>query len=220
MLELNLVQKIAIWILPLLFAITVHEAAHGLMAYKLGDKTALFMGRLTLNPLKHIDMIGTLIIPAILLLIKSPIIFGWAKPVPINPRHLSNPRRDMALIGASGPVSNFLMAILWALFMKLGILLLHSGFGFALPIVYIGQAGVFINLALMVFNLIPIPPLDGSKILAILLPRRMAFKYEMLSPYFFLILILLILTGIMSFIFWHPVMFLYNVFSSIFGLGF
>src|SRR5438105_13994721 len=156
--QMNFIAKLAVWAIPVLFAITVHEVAHGWVAYKLGDKTAWMMGRLTLNPIKHIDPIGTILVPLVLLFLGG-FMFGWAKPVPVNFSSLRNPKRDMALVAAAGPATNFLMAIVWAIIMKIGLIVYHTGFHAAELFIYMGFAGIFINLIIMVLNLLPIPPL-------------------------------------------------------------
>jgi len=218
MIHLSLIQKIIIYALPLLFAITVHEVAHGWVASKLGDKTAQILGRLTLNPIKHIDMIGTIIVPLILLWLGG-FIFGWAKPVPVNPRNFKNPRHGMALVSIAGPLSNLFMAIIWAIIMKLGLVLYGRGIHAALPVILMGQAGIFINLILMILNLIPIPPLDGGHFVSSLLPGRIAYYYDRIEPYGFLILLILIATHVLSLIFTPALFFLYRIIASIFGLG-
>lgn len=195
--NLSLIQEVAIWVLPVLFAVTVHEVAHGWVANQLGDKTALLLGRLTLNPLKHIDLVGTIIIP-LLCLILGGFIFGWAKPVPVNWRNLKHPRKDAALVAIAGPISNLLMALIWAVIAKLGELGLHQGFSNALFLVYTGSAGISINLLLMILNLVPIPPLDGSRVVSSLLPPSLATAYEQIEPYGFIILVILIWTKVLS----------------------
>ena len=184
MIQFTFLQKIVLWAIPTLFAITVHEVAHGWVANKLGDKTAKIMGRLTLNPLKHIDPIGTVLIP-IILYWAGGFIFGWAKPVPVNPMNFNNPKRDTAIVATAGPVSNLIMTILWALIAKFGILLLQNNVQIGLVLNYMGQIGIFINLIFMILNLIPIPPLDGSKILMGFLSNRVAAKYNLIEPYGF-----------------------------------
>lgn len=166
MLELSLIQKIAIWVVPVVLGITVHEVAHGWIASKLGDKTAMMMGRLTLNPLKHIDPMGTILIPALLLLMNAGFIFGYAKPVPITWQNLKQPKRDMALVAVAGPLSNLLMATGWALLIRVALLLGESGTALA----YMGVAGITINIILMILNLLPLPPLDGGRVMTGLLP--------------------------------------------------
>ncbi len=214
---LSTLQKIAIWGLPVLFAITVHEVAHGWMASKLGDKTAFIMGRLTLNPLKHIDPIGTILVPGILLLLGG-IVFGWAKPVPVTYANLNKPKRDMAIVAAAGPISNLIMAIIWALIAKLGVVLYHLGLSWALAIVLMGQAGIIINLLLMTINLIPIPPLDGSRIVSGFLPNKASLVYNRLEPYGFFILLFLLITGILGLIISPIISLLFRLIAIIFGL--
>jgi Zn-dependent protease len=217
--ELTIVQKIAIWSLPLIFAITLHEVAHGFVANLFGDKTARFAGRLTLNPIKHIDPIGTILVP-ILFLTFSGFVFGWAKPVPVDPRNLHHPRRDMALVALAGPVSNLLMAFFWGLIMKLSMLSEHTFLSFfSTPFIYyMGQAGVFINVILAVLNIIPIPPLDGSKVLSSVLPRAAAYHFTRIEPFGFMILILLMFTGILSNIMNPFIGLLVNFITNIYGL--
>ena len=166
MLDLSLVQKISIWVVPVILGITVHEVAHGFIARKLGDNTAFMLGRLTLNPIKHVDPMGTILIPGVLLLLQAGFIFGYAKPVPINWKNLGNPKRDMALVAVAGPLANLLMAFGWALLLRLGVMLGDNG----LALVYMGIAGISINGILMVLNLLPLPPLDGGRVLTGLLP--------------------------------------------------
>ncbi|MBA2651317.1 MAG: site-2 protease family protein [Tatlockia sp.] len=199
MIELSTVQKIAVWILPVLFAITIHEAAHAWMASRLGDTTAKMLGRLSFNPIKHIDLMGTILVPImVLILSKFSFVFGWAKPVPINSANFSKPRRDLALATAAGPISNLLMALLWAICLKLGSMNNPNASFLALFMVLSGQAGVIINLLLAYLNPLPIPPLDGSRILASILPIRQAMQYQKIEPYGFFILILLLLTGVLG----------------------
>ncbi len=154
MTELSTLQLVIIWVVPVLFAITVHEAAHGWAAFKLGDDTAQSLGRITLNPIKHIDPIGTVILPTLMLMLTN-FVFGWAKPVPVNFRRLRNPRRDMAFVALAGPASNLLMAIFWAIIVQIG-WLTYESFPITIFFVYMGSAGIFINTILMVLNLLPI----------------------------------------------------------------
>jgi Zn-dependent protease len=179
--------------IPLIFvfAITVHETAHGWIAFQCGDPTAKLLGRLTLNPIKHIDPVGTIIVPAVLFFLGG-FIFGWAKPVPITWRNLKHPRRDMALVAAAGPLANLGMAFLWITVSKLGIDSPHMLF------VYTMQMGASINLVLMLLNLLPIPPLDGSRIVASLLSPRLAYRFNQLEVYGFLILALLLASGLLQ----------------------
>lgn len=197
MLGLNVIQTAAVMALPLLFAITVHEAAHGWMARRLGDRTAEMLGRLTLNPIKHIDPIGTVLVPAILLLAGG-FIFGWAKPVPVDPRNLAHPRRDMAAVAAAGPMANLLMALLWALIAKLGLVLTPTLPWVGVPLLLMGKTGIFLNLILMVLNLLPLPPLDGGRVLVGLLPDRLADKVASIEPYGMFILVGLMITGFLG----------------------
>jgi Zn-dependent protease len=218
MMELTIVQKIAIWALPVLFAISLHEVAHGWVASFFGDQTAKLSGRLSLNPIKHIDLVGTILVP-ILLLTVSNFIFGWAKPVPVDPRNLRNPRRDMAFVALAGPVSNFLMAFIWGGIAKIGFLFAQGGNGWlGVPLTYMGGAGIMINVALMVLNLLPLPPLDGGNVLSSLLPLRMAYYLNKIEPYSFLILVLLMFSGLLSWVMMPPIFFLDNFIRGLFGL--
>ncbi|GAB6041948.1 site-2 protease family protein [Endothiovibrio diazotrophicus] len=216
--ELSLVQRIVVWALPVLFAITVHETAHGWMARRLGDHTAEMLGRLTLNPLKHIDPLGTILVPGLLLMLGG-FLFGWAKPVPINTRNLHQPKRDMALVAAAGPLSNLLMALFWALVVHFGLSTAGEPVGGAVRfLIYVGVAGVFINTLLMVLNLLPLPPLDGGRVLTGLLPGRAAYHFGRIEPYGFLILLALLATGLLSEILWPPVSLLLAALAGVAGL--
>jgi Zn-dependent protease len=190
--ELTLIQKIAVWTLPVLFAITVHEAAHGWVAYKLGDPTAKEQRRLSFNPLRHIDPIGTLLVPGVLLLLSVGMIFGWAKPVPVNPLRLKHPQRDMGLVAVAGPSVNFIMALFWALIYR-------AGEAYHLEYLsYVGFAGIFINLVLMALNLLPILPLDGGRVLHSVLPRHLAEPYARTEPFGLFILLGLIFAQLLD----------------------
>lgn len=214
--ELSLVQRIVVWILPVVFAITVHEVAHGWVAKKRGDNTAWMLGRLTLNPIKHIDLIGTVIIPGILLLSFSGFVFGWAKPVPVNMRNLKHPRTDMAVVALAGPVANVLMAVAWALIAKLGVII--EAKAISEPMIYMGVAGITINLVLAMINMIPIPPLDGSRILSGILPNRWSYYYNRLERYGFIILLLMLMTGTLSTLLGYPLYIAQNLFIKFAGL--
>ena len=216
--ELNLMQRIAVWALPVLFAITVHETAHGWMALRLGDPTAKMLGRLTLNPVKHIDPLGTLLVPGLLLMVGG-FLFGWAKPVPITWRNLKRPKRDMALVAAAGPGANLLMALLWAGVARLGVALWQSAPEAALFMLYLGVAGIFINVILMVLNLLPLPPLDGGRVLEGLLPGRGAYYLSRVEPYGFFILLGLLFTGLLGKILWPPVALLLGLVGGLGGLS-
>jgi Zn-dependent protease len=216
--DINIVQKIILWAIPLIFAITVHEVAHGWVANKLGDPTAKNAGRLTLNPIKHIDILGTIIIPGILVILGG-IVFGYAKPVPVNWHNLRRPRRDMAIVALAGPLSNLMMAFIWALVAKFGALFYASSshyVGFILY--YMGTVGIMINLVLMVLNLIPIPPLDGSRVVASFLQGQAAEFYAKIEPYGFFILLGLLALGVLGKILLPFVNFFSHAIYSLFGL--
>lgn len=214
--ELSLVQRIVVWILPVVFAITVHEVAHGWVAKLYGDKTADQQGRLTLNPIKHIDFVGTLILPGLLLITFSGFIFGWAKPVPVDARNFKNPKKAMMMVALAGPLSNLLMAIGWALLARLGVAI---GIEYiTMPLIYTGIAGITINLVLALINLLPIPPLDGSRIVSGLLPDYWAWRFNQLERFGFLILILLLATNALSLILAYPMYYVQQLFFSLAGL--
>lgn len=193
--ELSPIQYFTISIIPVLLAITVHEAAHGYAAKHFGDKTAYFLGRITLNPIKHIDPVGTVVIPGMLLLLSAPFLFGWAKPVPVNFSNLNNPKKDMMWVALAGPVSNLVMAIIWAI--TLG-LFKSSDASYALFIIGMAQVGIMINLVLMLLNLLPIPPLDGGRMAVSLLPSPWSYKLASIERYGMFILIFLIVSGLLS----------------------
>lgn len=197
--ELSLIQKIAVYALPVMFAITLHEAAHGYAARYFGDSTAYMLGRISLNPLRHIDPIGTLLVPLLTMLVGG-ILFGWAKPVPVNFGNLRHPKRDMLWVAAAGPASNLLMALGWALVMKLATLMPDSAL--SLPMALMGKAGVSINAVLLVLNLLPLPPLDGGRIMVSLLPNHLAWRFAELERYGFFILIGLLFLGALDSILW------------------
>lgn len=213
---LHTIQLILLYAIPILFAITVHEVAHGWVANKLGDPTAKMLGRLTLNPIKHIDLIGTIIVPAILVTLGG-FIFGWAKPVPITWENLRHPRRDTALVAIAGPLSNLLMAFIWALIIKL-----CAPFAPNMPVagamVAMGQIGLYINLILLVLNILPIPPLDGSRVVSSLLPPRVAARYNRIEPFGFFILLFLLAFGVLGAILLPLVSILHAAIMSVFGL--
>ena len=187
------IQKIIILTPPILLAVTVHEMAHGWMAWKLGDPTAKNAGRLTLNPFSHLDIFGTLVF-----FITQTI--GWAKPVPVNPLYFKNPARDMMLVSVAGPASNLILAVISAVMLHCIVgpfsMWTQSANSIFVPMLYMAYVSIQINIGLAVFNLLPIPPLDGSKILAGLLPPRLAIKYQELERYGFIIILVLVFTGI------------------------
>ena len=201
--ELTLVQRIAVWLLPVVFAITGHEVAHGWMAKRYGDNTAKMLGRLTLNPLKHIDPLGTVIIPGFLLLTGTGFVFGWAKPVPVDPRNFKKPKQAMMMVALAGPVSNLLMAVGWALLARIGVVF-HELMFVSMPLIYTGVAGISINLILALVNLLPIPPLDGSRVLSGLLPDYWAWQFSRLEPFGVIILMVLLATNVLSMILHGP----------------
>ncbi len=214
--ELSIMQRIVVWVLPVVFAITVHEVAHGWVARLYGDKTAWMLGRLTLNPIKHIDPVGTVLLPGLLLLSGTGFIFGWAKPVPVNPNNLRNPKRDMALVAMAGPAANLLMALGWAMLVRGGILI-DTAFA-SLPMIYMGIAGISINLVLAIINLLPVPPLDGSRILSGILPDRLAWQYNRFEPYGFYLLLFLLITGLLGAMLGYPLTLAQQLFFQIAGL--
>jgi Zn-dependent protease len=188
-------ETLVLWAVPVVLAITLHEAAHGYVARIFGDQTAWMLGRVTLNPLKHIDLVGTVLVPGILFLLKAPFLFGWAKPVPVNFGNLRHPKRDMFWVAGAGPMANFLMALGWGLLLKAatpGAVLASNG------LLEMAGAGIQINLMLMALNLLPILPLDGGRIAVSLLPHTLAVSYARLEPYGFMVVILLLATGILG----------------------
>ena len=194
------IQTICVYAIPLIFAITLHESAHGWAAGRLGDPTATMLGRVTINPIPHIDPIGNIAVPGALLLMSAltgggGLLFGWAKPVPINPRYFRNPLKAMTITAAAGPLSNLLQMIFWALLLKA---LAAVGF-YDKFVISVCAAGISVNLMLMAFNLIPIPPLDGGRIVRGLLPRQAGMAFDKIEPYGFMILLVLMVGGGLSF---------------------
>jgi Zn-dependent protease len=201
----EIVSELAIWALPVIFAITLHEAAHGYVARHFGDPTAYLAGRISLNPLRHIDPIGTLLVPAIILGLSKiagggGILFGWAKPVPVDFSRLRNPKKDMFWVAAAGPGANLFMALAWAVLFKLASVVAENSY--TLPLMRMSDAGMQINAVLMLLNLVPIPPLDGGRIAVSLLPQHLALRFARLEPYGFPILLVLLFTGVLGVILW------------------
>jgi len=189
-------ETAVLWIVPVVFAITLHEAAHGYVARHFGDRTAEMLGRITLNPLRHIDPVGTVLVPAMLYLTAGPqYVFGWAKPVPVNFGNLRQPKRDMLWVAAAGPLANFAMAVLWAVLVRVSF---GDGVASSEGLMRMASIGVMINLWLMALNLLPIPPLDGGRIAVSLLPRRLAAAYARLEPFGMMILVALMFTPLLG----------------------
>lgn len=211
---------VSVAILPLLFAITVHEVAHGWVAKQFGDPTAERLGRLTLNPIKHVDPIGTVVAPILLLMLSGGrFAFGWAKPVPITWENLRHPKRDMAIVAAAGPAANFAMAVGWAIAAKIGVLLTGTFDWAARPIILMGEIGIEINAIFMILNLIPLPPLDGGRVAVGLLPGPWAWRLARVEPFGFFILLALLFTGILGDIINPPIQAVVRLISHVAGLG-
>ncbi len=217
----DFISTLTIWALPVLFAITLHEAAHGYAARHFGDRTAELAGRISLNPLRHIDPMGTIVVPALILVTSSlaagsAMLFGWAKPVPVNFGRLRNPKADMLWVAAAGPLANLAMAIGWALLFRLAVMMPESDY--AIPMARMADAGMQINAVLMMLNLLPLPPLDGGRIAVSLLPAGPAYKFARLEPYGFPILLLLLFTDILGDILGPLVAIFRFVLAIVFGL--
>lgn len=211
----SILYTIAVWAPPVLFAITLHEAAHGWVAYKLGDPTAEKLGRISVNPIRHIDPVGTVILPLALLFL-SGFVIGWAKPVPVDMRQFKQPILDMALVAVAGPVSNFIMACFWAMV----IIVADSMFTGSTEIFVtrMGQAGILINLVLMVLNLLPIPPLDGGRVVAGVMPPPMAATFMRIEPYGMWIIIALLVSGVLGKVLFPVVKQFQAIIGLIFGI--
>ena len=218
---MTITQTLAVWALPVLFAVTLHEVAHGWVARALGDPTAARLGRLSLNPMNHVDPVGTLLLPGLMLVARAfgmgGFLFGWAKPVPVDWHNFKNPRRDMAIVAAAGPLANLAMAIAWAVIFKFA-----AGTGVDEGVWYgirkMGEAGIVINLSLMVLNLLPLPPLDGGRVLLGVLPAKAAYRVSQIEPYGMVILILLLATGILGVLLSAPYLLVLNFVRHIVGI--
>lgn len=197
---MNLIQTLAISALPVIFAITLHEAAHGYAARHFGDPTAWQLGRISINPLRHIDPVGTILVPALILAVSSlagsGLLFGWAKPVPVNFGQLRRPKQDMLWVAAAGPAANLVMALMWALVLKLTIVM--PEFGYAGALKEMARVGIGVNAVLMFLNLLPIPPLDGGRIAVSLLPARAAWKFAQIERYGLFILLGMLFLGVLD----------------------
>jgi Zn-dependent protease len=213
-----MVETIALYAIPMIFAITLHEAAHGYVAKYFGDYTAYQAGRISLNPINHIDPIGTILIPVTLVVVTAgQFVFGWAKPVPVNFGNLRDPKRDMLWVAAAGPGANLFMALCWALVLKLVFVLPVNYFSY--PLQQMAKGGVLLNLGLMVLNLIPIPPLDGGRIAVSLLPNRLAYRFAMIEPYGLIIIVLLLATQVLGAVIWPLVILCRALVYALFGLS-
>lgn len=217
----DIIQGIAIYALPVIFAITLHEAAHGYVARHFGDLTAEKAGRISLNPLRHIDPFGTILLPLMMfltskLVMGNGLLFGWAKPVPVNFNQLRQPKKNMLWVAAAGPGANLLMAFFWAAVIKFGISA-PDGI-YAKPMILMGIAGIEINVILMVLNLLPLPPLDGGRIAVSLLPSRLAWKFAQIEPYGFVILLVLLISGALGVVLWPLITLTKQMIAILFGL--
>lgn len=215
----NLIQTLAVYAIPVLLAITLHEAAHGYVARHYGDPTAYLAGRISLNPLRHIDPVGTILVPGAILVASammggSAMLFGWAKPVPVDFSRLRNPKQDMLWVAAAGPFTNLLMAFGWAALLKL--ISLTPDNLYSIPLAKMAWAGIQVNAVLMLLNLLPIPPLDGGRIAVSLLPHRLAWQFSRLEPYGLPILVLLLFTDILGKILWPLLDVFFQLLNSIF----
>ncbi len=219
--NLDMLQVVAIYALPVIFAITLHEAAHGYVAKYFGDTTAYSMGRVSLNPIRHIDPVGTVILPLVLLalskLVGGGFIFGWAKPVPVNFANLRRPKADMLWVAAAGPAANLVMAIFWVLMVKLSFLEFTGSF--SVPLALMGAAGVLVNAIFMVLNLLPIPPLDGGRIVVSLLPHRQAYQFSRIEPYGLFIILGLMFLKVLDYVLWPLVAITINVVGTVFDVS-
>jgi Zn-dependent protease len=225
----ELIRAVSIFAIPVLFAITLHEAAHGYAARHFGDTTAAALGRISLNPARHIDPVGTLLVPILLLAVSGgSLLFGWAKPVPVNFSALRHPKQDMLWVAAAGPAANLVQALFWGLLLRIGLWagasdnplgLPDSLQSLALPLVLMAAAGIVVNIALMVLNLLPLPPLDGGRMLVSLLPNRLAWRFAQIERWGFLILVILLATGALGTVMWPLVTGTAGIVSGVFGVS-
>lgn len=193
----GLIQTLAIHAIPVIFAITLHEAAHGYVARYFGDPTAWQQGRITLNPVKHVDLVGTLLVPALILFAsKGGMLFGWAKPVPVDFGRLRQPKQDMLWVAAAGPGANLLMALCWAIILKLAVVMPLNAY--SLPLAEMARAGINVNAVLMLLNLLPLPPLDGGRIAVSLLPHNLAWRFARIERFGFFILLAMLFLGLLD----------------------
>jgi Zn-dependent protease len=214
---MNPIQTLAISALPVIFAITLHEAAHGYVARHFGDLTAWQQGRVSLNPLRHIDPIGTIVVPALILLVThGNFLFGWAKPVPVDFGRLRHPKQDMFWVAVAGPAANLFMALAWAFLLKIAVTAPDFVFGAATA--EMARVGIGINATLMLLNLIPLPPLDGGRIAVSLLPPRMSWKFARIEPYGMVILLALLFTGVLETVLGPTIGLFMMLIKTLFGL--
>lgn len=219
MMELEQTARlIALYAIPGIFAITLHEAAHGYAARYFGDLTAYQAGRITLNPIRHIDPMGTIVVPILILIAsQGKYAFGWAKPVPVNFSRLHNPKRDMLWVAAAGPAANLLMAILWAFVIK-AMQGVPQNY-FTEPLLLMARGGIIVNAVLMVLNLLPLPPLDGGRIAVSLLPQKLAYRFARVEPFGLIILLVLMLLGVLGKVMWPFIAGFIGVLTSLFNIG-
>lgn len=215
-----IIQTLAVGILPVLLAITVHEVAHGWAARQYGDRTAEMLGRLTLNPLKHVDPFGTVLVPLLVYTGSGgTFLFGWAKPVPVDPRGLRNPKTDMVVVAAAGPIANVLMGCGWAVLYSVATLLLDAGTPLRAFLVEMAQIGVFFNALLAVFNLIPLPPLDGGRVLRGLVPEAFGRQLDAIERFGLIIIVLLLLSGVIGPVLFPLIRALQGLMYAVAGIG-